>query len=94
MRLSPRMLIPAALIAGAVALPGAGSADPPSTHVFCPAPQSDWFLTSTVVAPAAESKDTNGDTLVCQKRTDQYKDNNNPPPPSSNPDDYVDALVE
>ena len=93
MRLSARMLIPAALIAGALALPGTGAADN-GTHVFCPNPSSDWFLTSTVVAPAAASKDTNGDTLVCQKRTDQYKDNNNPPPPSSNPDDYIDALVE
>ena len=78
MRLSPRMLIPAVLVAGAVALPGAGSADPPATHVFCPAPESDWFLTDIVVAPAAADKDNN----------------NPPQPASNNPDDYVDNLVD
>jgi hypothetical protein len=93
MRLSPRMLIPAALIAGAVALPGTGSADP-GPHVFCPPPESDWSLTSIFVAPAAADKDNNGDTLVCQKRVGQYKDNNNPMPPSDNPDDYVDNLTD
>ena len=94
MRLSPRMLVPVALVAGAIALPGAGSADPPSTHVFCPAPESDWHMTDVIVAPAAADKDNNHDTIVCQKKPDQYKDNNNPPPPSSNPDDYVDDIVQ
>lgn len=94
MRLDPRLLVSAALVAGALALPAAGTADPPETHVYCPSPESDWTLTSTVIAPAAASKDNNGDTLVCQKRAGQYKDNNNPMPPSSNPDDYVDDIVD
>jgi hypothetical protein len=94
MRLDPRILLPAALVAGALALPSVGAADPPPTHVFCPNPNSDWMLTSTVIAPSAASKDNNGDTLVCQKREGQYKDNNNPMPPSNNPDDYVDAITE
>ena len=94
MRLDPRILLPAALAAAALALPSSGAADPPATHVFCPNPESDWALTSVVIAPSAASKDNNGDTLVCQKREGQYKDNNNPPPPSSNPDDYVDNIIE
>lgn len=94
MRLAPRVLVPAALVAGALALPSAGAADPPDTHVFCPSPESDWHMTDTLVAPAAAQKDNNGDTIVCQKKPDQYKDNNNPPPPSSNPDDYVDNIIE
>jgi hypothetical protein len=98
MRLDPRILLPAALAAAALALPATGIADPPDTHIFCPNsgdPNSMWVPQSTIIGgPAAEQKDNNGDTVVCQKvDNDQpVKDNNNPPP-SSNPDDYVDNIL-
>ena len=99
MRLDPRILLPAALVAGAIAIPGASTADPPPDHVSCPNPQSGYILWSIFLAPSAASKDHNGDTFVCMKMTDGngdpiYKDNNNPPGPSSNPDDYVDNLID
>jgi hypothetical protein len=99
MRLDLRIAIPAALAAGALALPAASAADPPPDHVFCPNsgdPNSMWVPTSTIIAPAGSSKDNNGDTIVCQKVNNggntSIKDNNNPPPPSPNPDDYTDNI--
>jgi hypothetical protein len=61
MRLDPRIAIPAALVAGALALPASGSADPPS-----PCPQSFLLVPSAVVNNGAK-KDHNGDGLICAK---------------------------
>jgi hypothetical protein len=100
MRLDLRIAIPAALAAGALALPAGSLADPPPDHIFCPNstdPNSMWVPTSTVIAPAGSSKDNNGDTIVCQKVNNggntSIKDNNNPPPPSPNADDYTDNIL-
>ena len=97
MRLDPRILLPAALVAGAIALPGAGTADPPPGNISCPNPQSGYILFSIFVAPAAADKDRNHDTFVCMKTNGNgdpvYKDNNNPGP-SNNPDDYEDNLID
>jgi hypothetical protein len=97
MRLDLRIAIPAALAAGALALPAGSLADPLPDHIFCPNstdPNSMWVPTSTIIAPAGASKDNNGDTVVCMKvdNSNPTKDNNNPPPISLNPNDYTDNI--
>jgi hypothetical protein len=74
MKLDPRILLPAALAAGALALPSSVGADPTGQ---CP----DHFTLTVVVAnPDWASKDRNGDFLVCHKdvpgQGDPTKDNN------------------
>jgi hypothetical protein len=98
MRLDRRILLPAALVAGAIAIPGASPADPPPDHISCPNGNSGYVLYSIFIAPDAASKDHNGDTFVCMKTNGSgdpnYKDNNNPPVPSTNPADYDDNLID
>jgi hypothetical protein len=62
MRLDPRILLPAAAVAAAVALPTSASADPTG---MCP----DHFTPTFIFAapPGAEQKDHNGNLIVCHK---------------------------
>jgi hypothetical protein len=74
MKLDPRFLLPAALLAGALALPGAGSADPNDTGA-CP----DHYMGPIFVGPFLGDKDKNGDQFVCVKEADGhlvFKDDN------------------
>jgi hypothetical protein len=90
MRLDPRILIPAALTVGAIALPAAGNATDPITG-NCP----PGYVPMTALAQP--SKDSNNDTVICMKTNPAgpvYKDDNCCPNQwiSANPDDYVDNL--
>ena len=74
MRLDPRILLPAALVAGALAIPSTGSATPPITGA-CP----DGYLGPFPIGPAFPDKDKNGDTLLCVKQNNMnliFKDDN------------------
>jgi hypothetical protein len=57
-----RFVLPAALAAGALALPSAASADPP----VCP---GGFDLTATFANPNWADADENGNFLVCHKET-------------------------
>jgi hypothetical protein len=93
MKLDPRIVLPAALAVGALALPSAASANPP----VCP---DHYTLTATIANPDYESKDENGNFLVCHKdvpgQGDPTKDENgiitsfvNDP----NPDNWTDDIL-
>jgi hypothetical protein len=61
MKLDPRILLPAAAVAAAVALPTTASADPTG---MCP----DHFTpTFVIVAPSGADRDKNGNLIVCHK---------------------------
>jgi hypothetical protein len=81
-------MIPAALVAMAIAIPGgSATADPPPDHVFCPN-ATNWLLVPAFFQP---NKNNNDDAFVCMKidGSQPVKDNNNPSP---NPDDYDDNV--
>jgi hypothetical protein len=93
MKLDPRVLVPAALALGALALPAASSADPTG---MCP----DHFTpTATFANPNYASKDNNGDFIVCHKdvpgQGDPTKDNRGviiSAISDTNPDNWQDDL--
>jgi hypothetical protein len=63
MRLDPRILIPAALAAGALAIPAVSAGDPPATG-NCP----DGFML-VPLGPVFADKDHNDNNAVCIKPT-------------------------
>jgi hypothetical protein len=94
MKLDLRLVLPAALAAGALALPSTAGADSTGT---CPDHFTPTFL---FLQPDAAGKDKNGNLVVCHKdvpgQGDPTKDDNgfitsriNDP----NPDDWADDLA-
>jgi len=74
MKLALRVLLPAALVAAALAIPTSGTADPPATGA-CP----DGFLGPFPIAFLAPQKDKNNDGLLCVKQNRMqlvFKDDN------------------
>ena len=74
MKLALRVLLPAALVAGALALPSSGTATPPSTGA-CP----DHFVGPVFLGLFFPEKDKNGDGYLCVKEEDShiiFKDDN------------------
>jgi hypothetical protein len=74
MKLDPRILLPAALLAGALAFPTGGAADPPVTGA-CP----DHYMGPFPIAILAPAKDHNNDMYLCVKEEDMhlvFKDDN------------------
>jgi hypothetical protein len=73
-KLDPRFLLPAALLAGALALPASGAADPPATGA-CP----DHYMGPFPIAIFSPAKDHNGDGQLCVKENNMglvFKDDN------------------
>jgi hypothetical protein len=62
MKLDPRLVVPAALVAAAVAAPSTASADP---AFVCP----DHFEPTLVILAPDPSKDNNENFIVCHKET-------------------------
>jgi hypothetical protein len=101
MKLDPRFVLPAALAVGALALPSAASADPPPwSNGHPPVCPDHYTLTATIANPDWESKDVNGNFLVCHKDVpgngDPTKDENgiitsfvNDPDPDNWTDDIL-----
>lgn len=74
MKLDPRFLLPAALLAGALAMPGAGTASAPDTD-SCP----DGFMGPFLIALASPQQDANHDGELCVKVENMnlvFKDDN------------------
>ena len=74
MKLDPRFVLPAALLAGALALPSSVSADPPATYA-CP----DHYMGPFPIAILSPTKDKNSDGQLCVKQEDMslvFKDDN------------------
>lgn len=94
MKLDPRLVVPAALAAAAVALPTSASADPTG---MCP----DHFSpASTFFNGDWASRDKNGNFVVCHKdvpgQGDPTKDDRGvivAPINDPNPDDWTDDLT-
>lgn len=74
MKLALRVLLPAALVAVAVALPSSGTADPPDTGA-CP----DHFMGPFPIAFLNPQRDQNEDGYLCVKENNMqlvFKDDN------------------
>jgi hypothetical protein len=68
MKLDPRILVPAALAAAALALPSGAAAD--HTTIGDPLDQCpDHFVPVLVIFAPDPSKDRNGNLIVCHKET-------------------------
>jgi hypothetical protein len=89
MKLDPRILVPAALIAGAVALPSGASGqvgdDPNDPLDQCP----DHFVPTAVILAPDPSKDRNENFIVCHKETPGMGD----PTKDDNPDNWTDDIL-
>ena len=94
MKLDPRLVLPAALAAGALALPSTAGADPTGQ---CPDHFSPTFV---ILQPDAQGRDRNGNGVVCHKdvpgQGDPTKDDHGfivVPISDPNPDDWSDDIL-
>lgn len=85
MKLDPRILVPAALAAGALALPSGASAQAGDPLDMCP----DHFEPFPVLFSPDPEKDRNGNLIVCHKDVP----GNGDPTKDDNPDNWTDDIL-